>query len=122
MAQRLIELSDRQWLRIQEFAQFQFPLQRGIPRADLTKVWNSILHILVHGCRWCDLPKAGQYTSKSTAHRWLLIWQKEGVFDRVLSGLLQDAVKDGRVDISHLIVDGTFSPSAKRWRGSAVWI
>jgi len=34
------------------------------------------------------------------------------VFDCVLSGLLQDAVKQGKVNLAKLSVDGTFSPGA----------
>ncbi len=49
-------LSDDQWELISSLMQWKPPLQRGIPRTDLRKIWNSILYILTHGCRWADLP------------------------------------------------------------------
>lgn len=114
-------LSDNQWQRIQELAQFNLPLQRGIPRTDLRKVWNSILFLLSRGCRWVDLPIAENYAARPTAHRWLIRWQREGVFDRVISGLLQEAVKQGKIDLSQVIVDGTFSLSTGRRGTGGIW-
>ena len=49
-------LSDDQWELIFSLMQWDPSLQRGIPRTDLRKIWNSILYILTHGCRWADLP------------------------------------------------------------------
>jgi transposase len=41
-----------------------------MPRADLRKTLNSVLYILINGCRWADLPRNTDiYTSKSSAHR-----------------------------------------------------
>jgi transposase len=122
MNKQFTSLSDSQWQRIQELALFNFPLQRGIPRTNLRKIWNSILYLLSRGCRWIDLPNNDKhYATRPTAHRWLIRWQKEGVFDRVISGLLQDAVKEGRVDLSQVIVDGTFSLSTG-WRTTGgIW-
>ena len=54
------------------------------------------------------------YTSKSTAHRWLVILKKEHVLDRVLSGMLQAGLSEGKIDLSQIGVDGSFSPRA--WR------
>jgi hypothetical protein len=40
-----------------------------MPRADLRKTLNSVLYILINGCRWADLPRNTDiYTSKSSAH------------------------------------------------------
>ena len=49
-------LTNSQWELIFSLMQWESPLQRGIPRTDLRKIWNSILYILTHGCRWADLP------------------------------------------------------------------
>ncbi|MBN1914363.1 MAG: transposase [Parachlamydiales bacterium] len=75
-------------------------------------IWNSILYILIHGCRWSDLPSSSIYARRSTAHRWY----KEGVFDRVLSLLLQRAITAKKVDPSTLLVEGSFSPCTGRRR------
>lgn len=109
-------LTDDQWNLIYNYMEWTPPLQRGTPRADIRKVWNSILYILTHGCRWTDIPKSEHYAYKSTAHRWMLKWYKEGIFDRVLSNLLQQGVSMGLIDLSTLLVDGSFSPCAGRRR------
>ncbi|HEU64763.1 MAG: hypothetical protein KR126chlam4_00965 [Candidatus Anoxychlamydiales bacterium] len=49
-------LTDSQWELLFSLMQWDPPLRRGIPRTDLRKIWNSILYILTHGCRWTDLP------------------------------------------------------------------
>ncbi len=109
-------LSDSQWNFIFTLMNWAPPLQRGTPRTDLRKIWNSIFYVLTHGCRWADLPSTSHYAHRATSHRWLVRWSKEGIFDRVFSGLLQKAVTSGNVDLSTLLVDGSFSPCAWRRR------
>ena len=41
----------------------------GRPRAAPRRVVNSLLYILLTGCRWCDLSKGPPWSSKSSAHR-----------------------------------------------------
>ena len=63
-------LSDQQWSLISSLMNWKLPLERGTPRSDLRKVWNSIFYILTHGCRWIDLPKDLDYfVPRSTAHK-----------------------------------------------------
>lgn len=109
-------LSDEQWRLIEKLIDYKFPPQRGTPRSDLRKVWNSILFVLTRGCRWVDLPiDRALFVPRSTAHKWLKQWSIEGVFDKVMSGLLQVAIKQGKIDLSQVAIDGSFSPCA-RWR------
>lgn len=108
-------LSDEQWSLISNLMDLKLPPERGVPRSDLRKVWNSLLFILTRGCRWVDLPvNSDFFVPRSTAHGWLKKWSKDGVFDRVLSGLLQIGIKDKKVDLSQLSVDGSFSPITRR--------
>ena len=112
-------LSDKQWQLIEGFIDHTFPPERGTPRSDLRKVWNSILFILTRGCRWVDLPAdSSLFVPRSTAHKWLKQWSVEGVFDKVMSGLLQVAIKQGKIDLSQIAVDGSFSPITRRRTGS----
>lgn len=105
------EITDEQWNLIQELMNWEPPLERGTPRSDLRKVWNSIFFILSHGCRWIDLPKDPvRYVPRSTAHKWLKQLQEAHIYDRVLSGLLQKGLVLGKIDISQIAVDGSFSP------------
>ena len=106
------ELNENQWALIQQLMNWSPPKERGKPRTNLKRVWNSILYILTRGCRWEDLPKDSQYAHRATAHRWLMFWQKAGIFDRVLTGLLKRAAAEGKIDWDRLIGDGSFSPCA----------
>lgn len=108
-------LTDNQWALIQELMQWTPLKERGIQRTDPRKIWNSIFYILTRGCRWSDLPiDKSIYAARATAHQWLLQWQHQGVFDRVLSGLLRLAAKQKKIDLTHILVDGSFSPCTRR--------
>lgn len=116
MTKHFSHLSDSQWETIKKLVNWTPPPQRGVPRADFRKIWNSILFVLTRGCRWSDIPiDTNLYCSKSTAHRWLVILKKAHVFDRVLSGLLQAGISEGKINLSQVAIDGSFSPGA-RWR------
>ncbi len=113
-------LSDEQWQLIESLMNHTFPLERGTPRSDLRKVWNSLFFILTRGCRWIDLPADPTlFVPRSTAHKWLKQWSTEGVFDKVMSGLLQIAMSQGKIDLSQMAVDGSFSPLTRRRSGSS---
>lgn len=115
-------LSDDQWVLIVDLMNWKLPPERGTPRSDLRKVWNSILFVLTQGCRWIDLPKDFEYfVPRSTAHKWIKQLSENGVLDRVLSGLLQIAVQKGLVDLNQLAVDGSFPPLAGRRVGGVSW-
>ena len=112
------KLSTEQWQLIHSSMNWSPPLERGIKRTSFRRIWNSILYILTHGCRWIDLPKKECYAKRSTAHRWLKRWQKEGVFEKVLNELTRIAKKNKKVDLSTILVDGSFSPCTGRRRKS----
>ena len=111
MNRSFTHLSDEQWKLIYQLMNWRPPLERGTPRSDLRKVWNSILYILSRGCRWIDLPRNPDlYVPRSTAHKWLKQLQEAHIYDRVLSGLLRKGLLAGKIDISQIAVDGSFSP------------
>jgi transposase len=102
MSKSFSELTDEQWNCIKSLMNWAPPPVRGVPRADFRKIWNSIFYVLTRGYRWIDLPKDPLiYCSKSTAHRWLVIFKKAHVMDRVLSGFLQMGIKAGEKDITN---------------------
>src|SRR5690606_17152292 len=106
------QLSDEQWSLILSLMDLHLPHERGVPRSDLRKVWNSLFFVLTRGCRWIDLPRDfNLFVLKSTAHGWLKIWSVTGIFDKVMSSLLQIAMQKGKLDLSQLATDGSFSPS-----------
>jgi transposase len=116
-------LSDEQWSLISNLMAWKLPPERGTPRSNMRKVWNSILFVLTRGCRWIDLPKDPDYfIPRSTAHKWIKQMSENGVFDKVLSGLLQAGVRRGLIDLNQLAVDGSFSPLCRRRRGGVSWV
>jgi len=108
-------LSDKQWKLIHDLMDLKLPPERGVPRSDLRKVWNSLLFVLTRGCRWIDLPKDPKmFVPKSTAHDWLKRWSQTGVLDKVMGKLLQIGLKQGHIDLSQIAIDGSFSPGTGR--------
>lgn len=122
MTTKFHHLSDQQWSMISDLMNWTPPRERGTARSDLRKVWNSILFILTHGCRWIDLPKDLLYfVPRSTAHKWIKQFSENGTLDRVLSGLLQIGIQRGQINLDQLAVDGSFSPLAGRRPGGVSW-
>jgi transposase len=116
-------LSDEQWYLIENAMEWKPAPARGKPSTSFRKVWNSIFYILSRGCRWSDLPSDKEnYASKTVAFRWLQIWSHEGVFDRVLSKLLQVAISQNKIDLSQIAIDGSFSPCTGRRRNGRSWL
>ena len=108
-------INDAQWCLIKKaLSKVTFPKVRGVPRADLRRVWNSILYVLIRGCRWVELPKGELYASKTASHRWLQKFQRWGVFHTVLLALLKEADFRGLIDWDQLSIDGSFSPRPRR--------
>jgi len=108
-------LSDTAWETIFKLMDLRLPPERGVPRSDLRKVWNTLFYVLRTGCRWQDVPTDAElFVPRSTAHGWLKKWSGDGTFDKVMSGLLQMAIDKGQVDLSQICVDGSFSPLTRR--------
>ena len=67
---------------------------RGMPPTPFRQVVNTVLSLLITGCRWCDTPRGPLWASKRAAHRWWQRWQADGTLAtmqaRVL-GLAEDA-------------------------------
>ena len=118
MASKFTPLSDQQYDTLIKMMNWTPPPARGTPRASFRKIWNAILYILANGCRWEDIPKNPDYAHRATAHRWVIKFKKYGVLDRVLSTLLLKGSREGKIDLSKLLVDGSFSLCSGRRRGS----
>ena len=82
---------------------------RGKPHSSWRKVCNSIFWILITGSRWCDLPNGKQWGARTTSHRWLGLWQKDGTLDKMLTVLLSMADLAGLLDWQRLAGDGFFA-------------
>ena len=94
---------------------------QGMPHTAWRWVVNTILYVLITGCRWCDVPQGPPWAPRSTAHRWLGRWQREGLWQRVLNGILALAELAGLIAWESSAIDGSFSPRPGRRRRGAVW-
>jgi transposase len=91
---------------------FIFPKKKrgkGQPPVARRNVLNSILYILITGCRWCDLPKGTQWGARSTSHRWFYKWKEDGTLERIKQGMLSIAQLNEMIDWESSSVDGSFS-------------
>lgn len=116
MAGRFEGLSDLEWKLFEDlFPQKLEKRGRGMPHTPFRYVLNSLLYILITGCRWCDLPQGKIWASKSSAHRWLKRWQEDGTLQSLQSRILGIAENRGMINWNYGAIDGSFSPW-KRWR------
>jgi transposase len=86
----------------------------GMPHTSFRQVVNTLLSILITGCRWCDLPRGPQWASKSAAPRWLQRWQADGTLVAMQARLLGLAEERGMIQWQYGAVDGSFSPWHRR--------
>jgi transposase len=86
MAGRFVELSDLEWKLFEDvMAKEGEKRERGMPHVPFRYVINTLMYVLITGCRWSDVPKGEIWASKSSAHRWLLRWQTDGTFIRTIA-------------------------------------
>jgi transposase len=104
-----IYVSDEQWARIE--GQLSRQGAMGRPRADDRQTLNAILHVLVTGCRWNDLPD--DYGHYSTAWRRLRQWARDGTLLRLWRHLLGGLDAAGKLDWSRCAVDGSYVKAKK---------
>jgi transposase len=116
---KFIELSDEHWAIFQRiFPKNKKKRGRGMPRADLRKTLNSVLYILINGCRWADLPRNTDiYTSKSSAHRALQRWKEDGTLEIMKRHILVLSDYKRKINWGHASIDGSFSPWERRRTG-----
>jgi hypothetical protein len=87
------------------------PAKTGRPRHDDRTTVNGIIFVLVTGCRWREMPE--KYGTKSTAHLRLQNWQKKGVWNNILSGIIKSDHKQGKLSLQKISVDSSTIPAKK---------
>ena len=116
MAGRFEGLSNLEWSLFEDI--FPKPPEKregGMPHSSFRYVLNTLLYILITGCRWCDVPKGEIWASNSSAHRWLKRWQLDGTLEALQPRILGIGQKKGLINWSYGEVDGSFSPWKGRW-------
>ena len=104
------ELTDKQWETIQKH--LPKPARTGRPRHDDRNIINGIICVLITGCRWSEMPKI--YGDDSTANRRLNRWQQNGIWKKILSGMIKSAHKQGKLNLQKISVDSITIPAKKR--------
>ena len=84
------------------------------PHSPFRYVLNTLLYVLITGCRWCDVPRGKIWASKSSAHRWLKRWESDGTLKNLQARILGIAEEKGLIDWNYGAVDGSFSPWKRR--------
>jgi transposase len=110
MPGKFVGLTSTQWKLLQTLLPPE-PLKRGKgkPPAPFRQVFNTILYVLITGCRWCDVPRGLKWGARSTAHRWLGIWEQDGTLKRLKGMILGAAELTGKIDWSNASGDGSFA-------------
>jgi transposase len=111
MPGRFEGLTDIEW----ELFESLFPPEpdkrgKGMPHCPFRYVLNTLLYVLITGCRWCDVPRGEIWASKSAAHRWLKRWESDGTLEKLQGRVLGIAENEGLINWSYGVVDGSFSP------------
>lgn len=113
MPGRFEGLTDVEWQFFEDLFPEPEKRGRGMPAVPPRFALNSMLYVLITGCRWCDLPKGEHWASKSSAHRRLQRWQSNGTLEAIQSRVLGLAHNQGLIKWDAGAVDGSFSP----WQG-----
>ena len=104
MARARRELTDEQWERLAPFLPPQRPAT-GRPAKDHRAVLEAIVWVLRAGAPWRDLP--AEYGPWSTVASRFYRWRTQGVWDRMLAGVQEEA--DAKGEFGWLLhhVDGS---------------
>jgi transposase len=98
------ELTDAQWQRLQPLLPSLAP-RVGRPSLDHRLVVNGILWILRTGAPWRDMPQ--RYGKWETVSGRFYRWRKDGLWQRILSSLQQQANLKGQLNWQLHHVDGS---------------
>lgn len=112
------ELTDDQWRLIADL----FPYdprtgQRGRPAIEPRACVEGILWVLRSGARWKDLPD--RFPSYPTCWRRFRQWTAAGLWAKAWARLLRALEREGRIDLTETLADGTFSSAKKGAKWSA---
>ena len=112
------ELTDEQWRLIADlFPHESRTGQVGRPTVEPRRCVEGILWVLRSGARWKDLPT--HFPSYPTCWRRFQQWTAAGIWAKAWARLLRTLQRQGRLDLSEVIADGTFSPAKKGGKWSA---
>ena len=77
-------LTDLQWQLLEPLFPKPAKRSRGKPHTPWRSVVNSVFFVLFTGQKWGMLPKDPAFATKSAAHRWFVVWEKNGFLKELL--------------------------------------
>ena len=103
----LTRLTDAQWAALAPL--MPRPAPTGRPRIDDRRCLDAVLHVLLTGCRWADLP-AGYGVEHKAAQRRLREWQERGHWTGLWRTFLRSLDAAGRRAWTRAFLAGAFVP------------
>lgn len=107
MAKPLV--SDELWRRLQPLLPKRLGTRHiqhaGRKPTPYRRIVAGILFVLRTGVPWRALPATSDFPCGNTCRRWLLRWQRAGVWDKLLRGILEELHQEGRIDWTRAAVD-----------------
>ena len=113
MAGKFKGFSEEIWRKIEPYSP-KIPYTFGRPPPNVRNLLNTIIYVLITGCRWCDVPVGNKWGKRSTAHKYLGKWNEDGSWNLLKTSLLEIADLGSIVDWNNGSVDGSFSPREGR--------
>jgi transposase len=114
MAGRCEGVSDGEWRLFEDvFPPAPLKCGRGMPHAPFRQILNTLLYVLITGCRWCDVPR-GPTMGLEECHAALVAALADGWHAGCdQARILGVAEEGGMIRWAYGAVDGAFSP----WQG-----
>jgi transposase len=95
------------------------PRRLGRPRHSPRACLEGILYVLYTDTPWCEVPyRELGLPSGETCRRRLEEWQQRGLVDVVFLQLRDRLARDGRLDLSRVIIDASLVEAKKGARRS----
>lgn len=112
------DLSDALWERVRPLLPSRPPARTGRPPVDDRACFGGVVYVLRNGVRWQALADT-TYPSGSTCWRRHKEWTEAGVWHAVWQVVLGELNAAGDLDVSEVILDGTFVEAKKGGTGRA---
>jgi transposase len=97
------------WRRLQPLLPKRLPNRHvqhaGRKPTPYRRILAGILFVLKTGVPWRALPPTRDFPCGNTCRRWLLKWDRAGVWERLLQGILEELQRAGKIHWDRAVVD-----------------
>ena len=77
-------LTDAQWAQLEPLFPKITKRSRGKPHTPWRSVVNSVFLVLFTKIKWSAIPVDSRFATKSAAHRWFVLWEKNGFLNQLI--------------------------------------